>query len=91
MDWWSSEDSSTNRSIELVVWPTRDPVANGTLYDLDTFSDTNNELTLVGQDFLTVRVSENATDTGYEWEDPLVYPCLELVTNNDGNFTTGYK
>jgi len=59
--------------------------------DLDLLDGTNNELTLVGQDYVTLRVAEQATTTGYAWEDPEVYPCLELQSSNHGDFVTGYK
>jgi len=59
--------------------------------DLDMLDASDNALTLVGQDYVTLRVAEQATTTGYAWNDPEVYPCLELQSSNLGDFVTGYK
>lgn len=78
MKWISSATANLDKSIELVVWPTKLPQEDGTLFNLDLVVDSTSQITLVGQDFLTIRVAEQATTTGYAWEDLLVYPCLEL-------------
>jgi len=71
------------------VWPDVQPVAVGTLADLDAGVTS---LDLIGQDEFTLRISEQATATGYEWIVPAedAFNCITLTNSNSGDFTTGY-
>jgi hypothetical protein len=77
--------------LEVVVWPTRQPIHIGKLIELDSVPFVRN-ISVMGDDNFTVRVYENATETGFAWEKPMHnFTCVELKTSNLGNFTTGYE
>lgn len=82
-------NKTVNFTVTMKVWPEREAPVNGDLFDLDV--NTSRALNLVGQQNLTVRVDERATETGFAWHAPVHnYSCMELVETNYGNFTTGY-
>jgi len=70
------------------VWPENPPDFVGTLIDLDTGSTGHTE---IGQNQFTVRINENATPTGYAWNDPpQAFECVTLDNTNYGDKITGY-
>lgn len=82
-------DQSREQNFSVTVWPVAQPEANGTLYDLDGGA---RDFYAPGQSFFTVRVSEFATETGFQFDEPNhEWECVDLLDTNWGNFTTGYR
>lgn len=67
IDETGAEDSTKTWTFDVVVWPERVPDFIGSLYDLDEGDRTINAL---GEQQFTVRINEQATETGYAWNAP---------------------
>lgn len=89
---WTTTATGPAKSIELIVWPSTKPKTKGTLIDLDALTSTETSKTFVGQDYITIRVDEKATDTGFAWNElSKSQPCLTMEDMNYGDFVTGYR
>jgi hypothetical protein len=84
-------DAEDAQKFSVVVWPLREPVAEGILYELDTY-ELATPIEHEANVDITIRVSEKLQPTGYRWEAPTqTFTCVELKSANLGDFTTGYQ
>jgi hypothetical protein len=92
---WISTVVSTDEKMtihyEFIVWPLRAPTHEGTLVVLDTLNWAETQVfTVAADELITVRLTE--TEIGFGWEHPTYqWKCAEVINDNLGTFTTGYK
>lgn len=83
-------NSTWNHTTEFVVWPDMEYdsfVYEGQLVDLDNGT---RHINATGNEFITVRINEMATPTGYAWHAPNHnFSCVDLINTNLGDYKTG--
>ena len=87
------DNTVADKKFEVVVWPLRSPESEGTMIDLGkhTFTDV---VKLLPEADVTFRLSEEATDLGFKWENVEktdTFTCIDLIDNNLGDFNTEYR
>jgi hypothetical protein len=85
-------DGVSHIAFDFIVWPEKEAPVNGTLVALDTLDFSQLQLVdLKANAYLTVRLVETAT-SDFAWKKPdYAFKCVDLVSENYGNFNTGVK